>query len=95
MCFILDRENPREMTADRDIPCFKVLMRHSNGALRAPIFSEFVYFRAMSLRRKREVRSELDTLGAEICGIIEKGLQRAARRRQDHVKVARQGGAFA
>jgi len=74
MCFIIDREYPEEMVADKDIPCFKILERCSGGSLRAPIFVSFVYFSRFSFRSKRKVRSRLDLSDVERYGRIDVGL---------------------
>lgn len=74
MCFTIDREYPEEMVADKDIPCFKILERRSDGSLRAPIFVSFVYFRRFSFRSKRKVRSRLDLSDVERYGKIDVGL---------------------
>lgn len=74
MCFYVDAENPVEMVAATDIPCFKVLLHDIMGAKRAPVCCRFYYFRAFSLRRRRRVRSNLNTSEIEKYGTIDEGL---------------------
>jgi hypothetical protein len=74
MCFYVDAENPVEMVAATDIPCFKVLKHDMRGAICAPIQHCFFYFRSISLRRRRRVRSILNPSEVERYGTIDEGL---------------------